>query len=375
MEDHRAQDHLHPLCTQTLLNTLISGKVVKKWRQESCGQSTGNSETRGSHLPWEETTERCDLCVHRSRRDSQSILIFRLHGHKRKQQKMKGTICIDLRYAHTHYTVSTTSEQFVDDHDHRRRLRSEPETPYLHAVLITSYRVGEASNPGPDGQNKHYGVVDRPELTDEQLPIIALGNPAQERRTFERKDDALTAALSNPQCPFHQATSTLDIAPYDYVKGSKPTAPTAIDRMAFQTDLILSNIKITTLDNNIIPLNDIPGLVARQEHQTPINRHLASTKRWKATGKTRMLSPPATHTGHASAGVGFQHDNKFILTHMEQKHDAFKRAHDNGRVKHCLVVIHKTMSFPVYTAYGYTGGHHNSTAAINTSNIFQVIAE
>ena len=80
-------------------------------------------------------------------------------------------------------------------------------------------------------------------------------------------------------------------------------------------------------------------------------------------------------TGHSSAGVGFQHDNTALVTKLDIRHDAFQRAHDNGRINHRLVVIDKNISVPVYTIYGYTGGHHNSTAALNTSQLFGIAAE
>ena len=98
-------------------------------------------------------------------------------------------------------------------------------------------------------------------------------------------------------------------------------------------------------------------------------------RQWETNGKALMLSPPSMHTGHSSAGVGFQHDNTTLVTKLDIKHGAFQRAHDNGRIKHCLVIVDKNISFPVYTIYGYTGGHHNSIAALNTSQLFEIAVE
>ena len=74
-------------------------------------------------------------------------------------------------------------------------------------------------------------------------------------------------------------------------------------------------------------------------------------------------------SGHASAGVGFQHDHTTLTSCMTIKTDAYQRIHDQGRVMHMGVVIDRYVLFTLYNAYGHVGGHHDATAAINTSRI------
>ena len=102
-------------------------------------------------------------------------------------------------------------------------------------------------------------------------------------------------------------------------------------------------------------------------------KHRAMAKQWKHAGKLVELRTRSMLSGHAPAGVGFQHDHTALTPSMAIKTDAYQRIHDQGRVKHMGVVIDGYVSFTLYDAYGHVGGHHDATVATNTSRIVDAI--
>ena len=117
----------------------------------------------------------------------------------------------------------------------------------------------------------------------------------------------------------------------------------------------------------------IEGLVAFQGHHAPDNIQTALTKQWKRKGKYLSRGQSCISTGHASAGVGYQHDARILTSSQAMKTKAFQRAHGQGRVKHCVAVIDKHVSFTLYTAYGYVGGHTRPEQARLKSSLIHAI--
>ena len=161
--------------------------------------------------------------------------------------------------------------------------------------------------------------------------------------------------------------------PHDYVKGPKPKEPTRIDKLMHTTELQLSTSTTTTINGNKDLLTNIKGLTGIQEHQSPENIHESFVKYWKKKSMNLGIGPPGTHTGHASAGVAYQHDSSLITTRLKSNTPAFQRAYDIGRVIHCAVVIDTNVTFTFYSAYGYTGDHGDPAQARLTSNLVHAI--
>ena len=121
------------------------------------------------------------------------------------------------------------------------------------AKFTKAYRIGEASNPGPNPESPHYRVVGQEELTVEQGLQVTQANAAAERKAFETRVDRITQCLANQNHESHIRTNAPSRAPHDYVKGARPMQPTLFESLLHQISITLSSINITTLDNNIAP--------------------------------------------------------------------------------------------------------------------------
>ena len=162
---------------------------------------------------------------------------------------------------------------------------------------------------------------------------------------------------------------------HDYTRGPKPILPTRPGIVIDYVDLSISNFNATTLEPNKDILTQLSGIIAFQENQTPLVKHRAIAKQWKLASKFIQLGPPSITKGHALAGVGFQHAHTTLTADVGIQAETFQRIHDQGRVKHTGVVIRKYVSFIICNAYGHAGGHHEATAAINTSRISGAMLE
>ena len=96
------------------------------------------------------------------------------------------------------------------------------------AKVTKAYRIGEASNPGPNPESPHYRVVDQGELTVEQGLQVTQTNAAAERKAFETRVDMITQCLANQNHESHIRTDAPSRAPRDYVNGGKAHATHAL---------------------------------------------------------------------------------------------------------------------------------------------------
>ena len=185
-------------------------------------------------------------------------------------------------------------------------------------------------------------------MTEDQHSHLCRILAARERRSFERNAEKIAHAYNTIEGDLARIININHNEVHDYTRGPKPVTPTRPDKIPDYVELVITNINITTLEPNKPNLNQLPGIAAFQEHQTPQVKHQSITKQWKRGGKFIKLGPPSLVSGHASAGVGFQHDHTTLTTRMEIRTEIYQRIYDQGRVIHMGVVIDRHVSFTLY---------------------------
>ena len=111
----------------------------------------------------------------------------------------------------------------------------------MRSKVTKAYRIGEASNPGPNPESPHYRVADQEELTVEQGLQVTQANAAAERKAFETRVDRITRCLADLKHESHIRTNAPSRAPHDYVKGVRPMQPALFESLLHRISITLQH--------------------------------------------------------------------------------------------------------------------------------------
>ena len=130
---------------------------------------------------------------------------------------------------------------------------------------------------------------------------------------------------------------------------------------------IVSSINTTSLSTNAHLIQELEGVVCFQEHQLAHKYHQTTTAAFRRAGHSLTLSPPCTDGGGVAAGTGIMVRTSTHSAEPPILTAPFRRAHARGRASMRAIVFDVSMSFSVYSVYGYVGGATDAHAAARTS--------
>lgn len=202
------------------------------------------------------------------------------------------------------------------------------------------------------------------------VPNAEMKAQVDEAATGSLKDNVkktISKARSKPRATIISGDGTRSVM----VKKQKAKRSTA--NLLDLTELKVSTINTTSMDNNHCNMLAIEGLVGSQLHQTPVNLDPNRIKQWNRLGKTVGLGAPCVTSGRASAGVTYQHDADNITLADTPTTGHFKKAYQAGRAISCDVVVGKHVSFRFVLGYAHVGRHYHELAAKKTSNLVSAV--